>query len=153
MVSSDLGMGTALTNVLIGVWVFSGPTGGLIYQGAVKLNIGATYAFTFYWKVLANGATDTASSTDALVTRGMYLGNTNTSASSVPNGAVTPIGSACVASGGGWAQQACTVTLSCQYVSFSDVQSDGTVAFRMFINAAQAGSVPFTWYADEIRIQ
>jgi len=137
----------------LGVWAFAAPSGGLIYQDGVKLSIGATYAFTFYWKVLANGPTDTASSTDALIQQGVYLGNTNTAASAVPNGPVAPVGSARVASGGDWAEQTFTVTLSCQYANFGVIQSDGTVAFRMFIDAFQAGSVPFTWYVDEIRVQ
>ncbi|KAI0121005.1 hypothetical protein BJ170DRAFT_688422 [Xylariales sp. AK1849] len=89
------------------------------------------------------------------MTHAMILGNSGANNDPI-NGFVPPVGSATVQSGSDWAQQAFTLTLSCQYDRFaSEVLSDGSLNFRMFLRgyAASSSLGSFTWYIDEIRVQ
>lgn len=142
-----------------GIWAFAGPEGGLLYQDDVNLAAGATYAFTFYWKVMSTYTGATSSSTGNTVIQAIYLGNSeDTDVLSQTN--YTPqIGVAIVDSGSDWAQQTFTVTLACQYAPFATaLLPDGTFNFRMFIrgysgSGSQAPIGSYTWYVDKIQVQ
>jgi hypothetical protein len=129
-----------------GIWAFSAAnTGGTIYQDNVVLTPGATYEFSFYYKATQISNYNYIQS--------IYLGSTT----STDQLAGFIAGTANVAPNQGWLQQTFTLTLLCaQAQNYGQASPDGTVAYRMFVDADlninAPGPYPLVWFVDEIRV-
>ncbi|KAH8200140.1 hypothetical protein TruAng_005711 [Truncatella angustata] len=156
-----------------GTWAFSGRRGGVLYQDGVQLLAGATYNFTFYWKIVSanNNGMDSSFVKEHMDHR-VSLGNTYISqhdrysrqflyyfaSDGFESGGAED-------SGPGWALETMgNSRVTCDYVPFaSEISPDGSLNYRVFVEGLASQPWPgvddgidgadFLWYMDQIRIQ
>ena len=129
-----------------GIWAFSAPYGGTIYQDGINLIPGATYDFTWYWKA------------DSSVADYIEMGGSlsSTSYTNILYGAL--VGSNGFQTNLGWQLNQYPIQINCDMATnYGEPQSDGTVTYRLIIDGKQDPNIDedaeFIWYVDEVRIQ